>query len=84
MQDNVNKVSQGTIIRTVLLVVALVNQVLLMLGYDVIPVSDEQIAELLGTAFTIVMAIINWWKNNSFTRAAIAADTYMNSLKRGE
>lgn len=74
------KIEVGTIIRTVLLVVALVNQVLTLTGHSVLPVSDEQLTELISTIFTVVTALIAWWKNNSFTSKAIAADEYKKSL----
>lgn len=74
------KIEAGTIIRTVLLVIALVNQVLTLTGHSVLPVSDEQLTELISTIFTVVTALIAWWKNNSFTSKAIAADEYKKSL----
>lgn len=74
------KIEAGTIIRTVLLVVALVNQVLTLTGHSVLPVSDEQLTELISTMFTVVTALVAWWKNNSFTSKAIAADEYKKSL----
>ncbi len=57
---------KATIVRTVLLALALVNQVLTALGYQVLPLSDETVAELIGVSFTVVTALIAWWKNNSF------------------
>ena len=73
-----------TIIRTVCLVVALVNQGLTMAGRSLLPVTDEQIAELLTLGFTIVTALWAWWKNNSFTPAAIVADEFMHGIKNGD
>lgn len=57
---------KASIIRTVLLVVALFNQVLTALGYQVLPLSDETVAELIGVTFTVVTSLIAWWKTNSF------------------
>lgn len=75
------KIEVGTIIRTVLLVVALVNQVLTITGHSVLPITDEQLTELISTIFTVVTALIAWWKNNSFTSKAIKADEYKKSIK---
>lgn len=74
-------VTAGTIARTACLVLALVNQVLMVLGYKVIDVSDDTVNTLITTAFTVVTALIAWWKNNSFTQAAIEADEVMRELK---
>lgn len=74
-------VTAGTIARTACLVLALVNQVLMVLGYKVIDVSDDTVNTLITTGFTVVTALIAWWKNNSFTQAAIEADEVMRELK---
>lgn len=67
-------VTKGTIIRTVLLALALTNQVLVVLGVSPIPVDDNTVTNLISTICTVVTAIMAWWKNNSFTEAAIEAD----------
>ena len=75
------KVSSGTIARTIVLVLALVNQVLSVLGYKIIPIEDEQINDFVTIAFTIGSALAAWWKNNSFTEAAIEGDKYKEIVK---
>lgn len=76
-----NKITKETIIRTIILVVALINQILVMTGHSILPFTDEFIAELVSTIFTVVVSIIAWWKNNSFTKEAVAADKIMKALK---
>ena len=73
--------TSGTIARTVILIFALVNQVLTATGHSVINISDENVNTLISTGFTVVSAIIAWWKNNSFTQAAIKADAAMKEDK---
>jgi len=68
------KVKAGTIARTIILAVALVNQVLTALGKNVIDVSDDTINTLISTIFTVGASLVAWWKNNSFTPKAIEAD----------
>ena len=75
------KITSGTIARTILLLLALVNQVLSVLGYKLIPIEDEQINEAVTLAWTIGSALIAWWKNNSFTKKAILADEYLHDMK---
>jgi SPP1 family holin len=75
--EKLKTISAGTWIRTAVLLLALVNQVLAMFGCSPIPISDKQLTELLSTLFTIVAACVAWWKNNSFTAAAIEADKTM-------
>jgi len=47
------KISAGTIARTVILAVALANQVLTAMGKNVIDVSDDTINTFISTAFTV-------------------------------
>ncbi len=75
------KISTGTIARTVVLGLALANQVLSATGHNVINISDEDVNTLISTGFTIVAAIIAWWKNNSFTKAARLGDAVMKEEK---
>lgn len=79
--NNKLQITSGTIARTAILILALANQVLTATGHSVINISDENINTLISTGFTIVSAIIAWWKNNSFTQAAIMADEVMKEDK---
>ncbi|MFR8250243.1 MAG: phage holin [Anaerovoracaceae bacterium] len=76
-----NNISTGTIIRTVVLIVALINQVLTMTGHSVLPFDEQQITDGLSMLFTVAAALWAWWKNNSFTKAAQAADVYLRAAK---
>ena len=75
------KISSGTIARTVVLILALVNQVLTMTGYNPLPWSDEQVYEGITLLLTVAASLVTWWKNNSFSSAAIKADKVMKDLK---
>ena len=78
--DNL-QVKKSTIIRTVLLIVSIINLILTNTGHSILPFSDEQIEDFISTAFTIIMSIWAWWKNNSFTKPALAADEYLKNEK---
>ena len=79
--NNKLNITSGTIARTIILVLALLNQILTATGHSVINISDESINTLISTGFTIVTAVIAWWKNNSFTQSALKADEVMRELK---
>lgn len=76
--------SRETIIRTIVLFVALLNQVLTMFGLNPLPFSNEDIYSGLTAIFTVAATIWAWWKNNSFTQNAIEADEFLKKLKKGE
>ena len=74
-------VKTDTIVRTVLLVVALVNQALTLCGKSPLPFADEEIAEVVSFVITGAASLWAWWKNNSFTKNAIEADKVLAQLK---
>lgn len=77
-----NKVTAGTIARTVVLALALINQCLVMAGVQTLPIQDEQVETLVTTGATVIMAVIAWWKNNSFTQAARVGDQAMREARK--
>ena len=70
-------ITAGTLARTIILAMALVNQVLSALGRPLLPIEDAQIETLVTTGWTVIAALVAWWKNNSFTAAAQAGDQTM-------
>ncbi|MCY8385797.1 phage holin [Bacillus haynesii] len=65
---------KGTVVRTVLLFIALVNQTLIMFGKAALPISEDQVNTLAdalyltgSTIFTIVTTLVAWFKNNYVT-----------------
>lgn len=78
------KISAETIIRTVVLAFVLINQTLTMLGKNPLPYSEETVYEFFTAVATVIASLWAWWKNNSFTKEAIAADEYMHALKEDE
>ena len=75
-----NKIKVATMTRTAVLILALANQILSATGHSPIPMDDAQLEQLISTGMTVVAAIWAWWENNSFTKEAIAADNYLDSL----
>ena len=79
-----NKVKPDTIIRTIVLIMALANQILAIYGKQAIPVTEDQVYQLITLLVTVISALWAWWKNNSFTNAAIEADKYLEKLREAE
>lgn len=74
-------ITAGTLSRTIILALALINQILSATGHPVLPIEDAQIETLVTTGWTVAAALIAWWKNNSFTSAAKAGDEVMKQVK---
>ncbi len=75
------KITAATVARTICLLLALVNQGLAIAGRSPLPIEDDTVAQIVSLAATVVTSLVAWWKNNSFTRAAIAGDAAMKAYK---
>ena len=76
------KIEKGTIIRTAVLAFALINQVLTISGYNPLPFTDEDFGQAVSMILTAGASLWAWWKNNSFTQAAITADEHLKDLRK--
>ena len=74
------KITDGTLARTLILILALLNQIFAIFGIDTINIEEDSIYQVISVLFTIGAAIAAWWKNNSFTQAAITADELKDVL----
>ena len=81
MNTTTNKISAATIARTACLLLALTNQVLTACGRPILPIESETLNQLVTSGLTVAAALVSWWKNNSFTREALAADSYLTQLR---
>lgn len=59
--DN-NKIA--ILVRTCVLFVALLNQLLMVFGYSILPITEEQISELCTTLLTVMASLWAWWTDN--------------------
>ena len=52
-----------------------------MCNINPLPFSDEQIYQGVSAIVAVIATLWAWWKNNSFTSAAIAGDIVKNEAK---
>ena len=77
-------VKTSTIVRTVVLGLVLMNNILTMSGMNPLPFSEDEMYEIVSSIATVAAAVWAWWENNSFTPAAIKADEEYDRLKAEE
>ena len=77
-------VSKGTIVRTILMLIAIVNMGLKYLGYDVITADETGITDMVEYLIDVAIVFVGFWKNNSYTDKAIKADEFLKNLKESE
>ncbi len=78
------KVSKGTIVRTIMVILVILNIILERNGIDVINVSESELFMIVETAIEVGVLFLGFWKNNSFTKKARKADKIKDSDKIDE
>ena len=74
-------IDKGTLARTIILFLSLLNIILQKFGIKAIPIEDDLVNEVVSVGLLVVSTIYSWWKNNSFTKEAQQADRYLKELK---
>ena len=75
------KVKADTIARTIFLALTLINLILNAFGKVPLQLEESFIYEVCTLAAMFLASIAAWWKNNSFTKAAIKADEVLAKEK---
>lgn len=73
---------KGTVLRTILQVLAYINQVVAIVGQSSFAQSEWYQWLSIGVTFTIT--VITWWYNNDFTSAAQWGTKVLEALKDGK
>lgn len=54
---------KNAIVRMVVLAFALLNQLLVLQGYDVLPIAEADLEQAVTLLITMGAALWNWWAN---------------------
>lgn len=73
---------RGTKFRTVLYILAYVNQVVALIGHTSFAAADWY--QWLSLGVTFVITAVTWWYNNDITSAAKWGSKVMDALKDGK
>ena len=78
------KITKGTIIRTAVLFIVIINFILQKLGMDIIDASESEIANFIEMLISVATIVVAWWENNSVSQNAIKADMFLQQLIESE
>jgi len=74
-----NGIRKGTVMRTAVLLIALVNTTLQLFGVDVLPFTENEVEMGVSAVLNVTAALAAWWWNNSFTEKAREADKQLHA-----
>lgn len=83
-QINVKDIKPSTYVSAVVLIFTMVNYVLNIMGKPVININENEIAAWVTAIVGVAGIIYSWYKNQSITKPAQAADDVMQILKDGK
>lgn len=75
---NLKGVTAQTWARTIVLLLALISQLLVVVGKRSEAIDVDQWQEYATYILTVIGSVWSWWKNNSFTKNAQTADKVLN------
>ena len=80
----IKDISKGTIIRTIMLVIVIINLILKSCGKNIIDIDEGTVVYYFETILEIAIIIVGFWKNNSYTENAQKADKFLRALQSSD
>lgn len=81
---NLKGITKEALINVFVLLLALVNAVLQMLGLNVLPIENKDLSEVISIMFLIATTLYNTYKNRNVSTASQIAQQVTDSIKNGE
>lgn len=76
-------IETATVVRTLALGVAFVNQLLAAFGISPLPFDAEAVELVLSTVITGIISVWAWWKDNDITKSARERKRKQNRKAKG-
>lgn len=84
MKINLSGINASAVARIVILLLALVNATLQMIGFNTIPITNDEISNFVSILFVIGTALYNAYKNLNVSKPSQIAQTLTDCIKNGE
>lgn len=81
---NLKGITAEAVTGVLVLLVALINAILQMFGYNTLPIADDNISNIVSIVFLIVTTLYNTYKNRNISTASQVAQNITDSIKNGE
>lgn len=84
MKVNLSGINASAVARIVILLLALVNATLQMLGFNTIPITNDEISNFVSILFVIGTALYSAYKNLNVSKPSQIAQILTDCIKNGE
>ena len=72
-----------TIVRTIMLFIGIINTICILMGWNPLDIDESIIYEIVSAVYMVAVTVWSWWKNNSFSHAAVSADNIKDAMQSG-
>ena len=80
----VTEVKPHTIVSLIAMIVSYVNMYFLYIGKPIINIGADKLNLFVGIAYTVLITLYGWYKNQSITEFAHTADDVLYALRDGK
>lgn len=81
---NLKGITAEAVAGVLILAVALANAIFQMLGFNTLPIENEEISNIVSIVFLIGTTLYNTYKNRNISTASQVAQNITDSIKNGE
>ncbi len=85
MIEKLKDIKKGTLVRAILLILVLINMIASKAaGKELFFVDENRVTEIMEIVIAVAAIAAGYWKNNSYSKNAIAADDVLKSLNESK
>lgn len=81
---NLKGVTSEAVAGILILLLALVNATLQMFGVNTLPIENDEVTNIVSTAFLIATVLYNTWKNRNITTISQEVQQIADAVREGE
>ena len=70
---NLKGITSETVTGVLILLVALINAILQMLGFNTLPIANDDVSSIVSIVFLIITTLYNTYKNRNISKASQVA-----------
>ena len=81
---NLKGITSETVTGVLILLVALINAILQMLGFNTLHIANDDVSSIVSIVFLIITTLYNTYKNRNISKASQVAQNVCDAIKNGE
>lgn len=80
---NLKGITSNEVIRIAILIVSLINAILQMMGFNTIPITNDDISNIISSLFLVITTLYNAYKNLNVSKPSQIVQYLIDAMKNG-